>query len=458
VRHFDLAVIGTGSGNTLVTKRMNEWSVAILERGTFSGTCLNVGCIPTKMFEYTAELAQGTTDAARFGVDATLDKVHWAQIRDRIFGRIDPISASGREYRLGPRTPNVTLYEGTARFVGPKTLDTGTGETVTADRIVIAAGSRPVIPPIPGLVTVEYHTSDTVMRLDELPPRIVIVGGGYIAAEFGHIFASLGSTVSQLSRGPRLLKHQDREVSDTFTSAVGQRYDVRLSTKACGVSRDERGIVVEVEGPDGRGEVIADVLLLATGRTPNTDLLDPAAGGVDLHPDGRVKVDEFQRTNVDGVFALGDISSDWQLKHVANAEARTVAYNLLHPQDLVATDHRFVPSAVFAWPQIATVGLSEEQAQERGVAYVVGKRDYAGVAAGWAREEPVGFAKVLADPDTGRLLGAHVIGPEAATVIQPAIQALSFGQTVRELTRGQYWIHPALPEVLENALIEAEHA
>ena len=141
-----------------------------------------------------------------------------------------------------------------------------------------------------------------------------------------------------------------------------------------------------------------------------------------------------------------------------SAEARTVAYNLLHPQDLVATDHRFVPSAVFAWPQIATVGLSEEQAQERGVAYVVGKRDYAGVAAGWAREEPVGFAKVLADPDTGRLLGAHVIGPEAATVIQPAIQALSFGQTVRELTRGQYWIHPALPEVLENALIEAEHA
>ena len=164
-------------------------------------------------------------------------------------------------------------------------------------------------------------------------------------------------------------------------------------------------------------------------------------------------VDQYQETVVPGIYALGDISSPYALKHVANHEARVVRHNLRNPDDRWITDHRFVPAAVFTEPQIAAVGLTEEQAKRRGIAYVVGRRDYGGTAAGWAREDSNGFVKVLADPATGLLLGAHVIGPEAATVIQPLIQAMSFGQKARDVARGQYWIHPALSEVVENALL-----
>jgi len=164
-------------------------------------------------------------------------------------------------------------------------------------------------------------------------------------------------------------------------------------------------------------------------------------------------VDDYQETAVPGIYALGDISSHYALKHVANHEARVVRHNLAHPDARTTSDHRFVPAAVFTEPQIAAVGLTEQEAQRSGIAYVVGRRDYSGTAAGWAREDTAGFVKVLADPQTGLLLGAHVIGPEAATVIQPLIQAMSFGQPAHEVARRQYWIHPALSEVVENALL-----
>ncbi len=453
VRHFDLILIGTGSGNSIVGPQFDGWKVAILEKGLFGGTCLNVGCIPTKMYVYPAELAQGAVEAGPLGVDAHLDKVHWSAIRDRIFGRIDAIEAGGRDYRTGDRTPNTTVYTGTARFIGPKVLDTGTGETITADRIVVAAGGRVDVPAIPGLASVPFETSDTVMRIDDLPASIVIIGGGYIAAEFAHVFASFGTRVTQLVRGPRLLRRHDVEIGQAFTESASARYDVRLNATITGVSGGSSGISVNVTGPLGTDTVTAEVLLVATGRRPNSDLLDAAAGGLELHPDGRIVVDSYQRTSVDGVYALGDISSDWALKHVANAEARTVAHNLEHPNDLVATDHRFVPAAVFTHPQIAAVGLTEEEAFESGLDYVVARQKYGDIAAGWAREDTAGFAKLIAETATGKILGAHIIGPEAATVIQPLIQAMSFGQTAYELARGQYWIHPALTEVVENAVL-----
>ncbi|MBV9595085.1 MAG: FAD-dependent oxidoreductase, partial [Actinobacteria bacterium] len=188
-------------------------------------------------------------------------------------------------------------------------------------------------------------------------------------------------------------------------------------------------------------------------RISNGDRLDAQRAGIELHDDGRVKVDEFQRTSADGIWAVGDVSSPHQLKHVANHEARVVAHNLTHPDELVASDHRFVPSAVFTEPQIATVGLSEEQAREQGVRYVTAEQAYAHTAYGWAMEETASFCKLLADPVSGQLLGAHIMGPFASTLIQPLIQAMSFGTDARELARGQYWIHPALAEVVENALL-----
>ncbi|WP_111767216.1 mycothione reductase [Nakamurella deserti] len=460
MRHFDLAIIGTGSANSIPGPDFDDWSIAILEKGLFGGTCTNVGCIPTKMFVWPAELATGTVEASRFGVDASLDKVHWPAIRDRIFGRIDAIEAGGREYRSGPRTPNQTVYTGTARFLDAHTIDTGTGETITADRIVIGAGGRPLIPDIPGLddatVKARVHTSDTVMRIDDLPGRLLIIGGGYIASEFAHVFASFGTTVIQAVRGDRLLAKHDRDVSEVFTTDAGQRYDLRLNSQIAGLDATADGITATLDGPDGESTLDVDLVLIATGRTPNSDLLDAEAAGLELHKDGRIKVDAQQRTNVDGIWALGDISSHYALKHVANAEARTVAHNLRHPDALVATDHRFVPAAVFGHPQVASVGLTEDEAVRHGVRHVVKTQQYGDIAAGWAREDTTHFAKLIADPASGRLLGAHIIGPEAATVIQPLIQAMSFGQSVRGLARGQYWIHPALPELIENALLGLE--
>jgi mycothione reductase len=203
--------------------------------------------------------------------------------------------------------------------------------------------------------------------------------------------------------------------------------------------------------------VAGDALLIATGRTPNGDLLDAHLAGVEVDHTGRVLVDEYQRTSARGIFALGDVSSEYQLKHVANHEARVVRHNLLQDWDdtqaMVASDHRYVPSAVFTDPQIASVGLTENQARARGYRFKVKVQDYSDVAYGWAMEDTTGFAKVIVDEDGRLILGAHLMGYQASSLIQPIVQAMSFGLDAQDLARGQYWIHPALPEVIENALL-----
>lgn len=452
--HYDLVIVGTGSGNSILDPRFADWKTAIVEKGVFGGTCLNVGCIPTKMFVHTADLAATPSTSSRFGVDEELLKVRWGDVRDRIFGRIDPIALGGREYRLNHEdNANVAVYEGEGRFTGHKELTVSLGdraETVTADRFVLAAGGRPVIPDIEGLDEVGYHTSDSVMRLDELPSRLVIVGSGFIAAEFAHVFTSFGVEVTLIARSGALLRSEDEDISARFTELASQRFDVRFNRKARRVRRTASGIELELDG----GEIVeADELLIAIGRQPNSDLLDVAATGVTTMGSGHVEVDAHQQTSVEGIYALGDLSSPYELKHVANHEARVVQHNLLHPDERIEADHRFVPHAVFSSPQIASVGLTEQQARRRGLKYVTSKQDYAGIAYGWAMEDTSGFAKLLADPDTGQLLGAHIIGPQASTVIQPLIQAMSFGLDAHTMAQGQYWIHPAMPELIENALL-----
>jgi mycothione reductase len=450
-RHFDLAVIGTGSGNTIVDDSFADRDVAILEKGTFGGTCLNVGCIPTKMFVYPADLAQAAAHGDRLGLHTRFDGARWPEVRDRIFGRIDPISSAGRDWRARGR-PNVRLFEGHARFVDVRTLDTGTGETITADHVVIAAGSRPVEPEVPGLDQVPYVTSDTVMRIDALPARMLVLGGGFVSAELAHVFSSFGTRVTVVNRSARLLREEDAEISTKFTEIAQERWDVRLGTEVLKVEEYDRGVRATL----GDGSTVeADLLLVATGRRSNADLLDLDRTGVEVDDRGLVVVDRHQRTNVAGIWALGDVSNRYQLKHVSNHEARVVQHNLLHPDDLIEADHTHVPSAVFSNPQVASVGLTEEEARAQGRAFVIGRRDYGDTAYGWAMEDATGFAKVLVDPTTGLLVGAHLMGAQASNLIQPLVQAMTFGQTAHDVAREQYWIHPALMEVVENALLDA---
>jgi mycothione reductase len=451
---YDLAIIGSGSGNSIVTAELDDWRVAIIEQGTFGGTCLNVGCIPTKMFVYPADLARHTRESARLGVDARVERVRWRDIRDRIFGRIDPISAGGREYRRdGSAAHNTTLYETHAEFADPHTLTLGDGRSITAEQIVLANGSRAVVPDVITTSGVPYHTSDTVMRIEELPPRVAILGGGYIGAEFAHIFSAFGAQVSLIFRSDRLVRYLDAEIATAFTAELASRVQLCSGYEVAGA--EERDGSIRLILAD-RSVVEADLLLVATGRIPNSDRLNLTAAGVKTHDDGRIVVDTNQRTSVPHIWALGDVSSEHQLKHVANHEARVVAHNLAHPDDLVESDHRFVPSAVFTHPQLATVGLSEEQARARGLRCVTAVQEYGSTAYGWAMEDRTSLCKLVADRDTGQLLGAHLMGEQASTLIQPLIQAMSFGLGVREMARGQYWIHPALTEVIENALLALE--
>ncbi|MEW1880205.1 MULTISPECIES: mycothione reductase [Nocardiaceae] len=454
--HFDVVIIGSGSGNSIVDQRFDDKKVALIEENsTFGGTCLNVGCIPTKMYVYAAEVARTVRDSAKYGIDAHVDAVRWPDIVERVFGRIDPISEGGKRYRA-EGSPNVTLFQGHASFVGPRTIDTGTGTTITADRIVIAAGSRPIVPQSIEDSGVDYHTNNDVMRLPALPEHLVILGSGYIAAEFAHVFSALGSKVSIVARKDSLLRALDADIAKRFTELARAKWDVHLD------SGDTRGIseggLHGVELSDGT-KVLGDAFLVAVGRQPNGDRLNLGAAGIELDDEGRIVVDEFGRTTAEGVFALGDVSSPYQLKHVANHEARVVQHNLLQDawhgdtSALRTYDHRFVPAAVFTDPQIAEVGMTEEQARDAGLDITVKVQNYGDVAFGWAMEDSEGLCKIIAEKGTGKILGAHIIGAQAPTLIQPLIQAMSFGLSAQDMARGQYWIHPGLPEVVENALL-----
>ncbi len=456
---YDIAIIGTGSGNSILDDRHANKRAAICEQGTFGGTCLNVGCIPTKMFVYAAEVANTVRDAARYGVDAHIDRVRWDDIVSRIFGRIDPIALSGEDHRRS--APNIDVYGQHTRF-GPVQPDgryllrTDAGEEFAADQVVIAAGSRPMVPPAILASDAVYHTSDTIMRIAELPEHIAIVGSGFVAAEFAHIFSALGVRVTIVIRGGRMLRHCDDTICERFTRIASTKWELRTHRNVTHAANRGHGVALELD--DGY-TVNADLLLVATGRLSNADLLDAEQAGIDVE-DGRVMVDEYQRTSARDVFALGDVSSPYQLKHVANHEARVVQRNLLCDWDdtasMTKTDHRFVPAAVFTDPQLAQVGLTENQAIAQGFDISVAVQNYSGVAFGWAMEDTTGIVKLIAERNSGCLLGAHIMGHQASSIIQPLTQAMSFGLTAAEMARGQYWIHPALPEVVENALLDLD--
>ena len=457
MREFDLIVIGAGSGNSILDERFAGLDVALIDNGAmFGGTCLNYGCIPTKMFVLPADFLRSPLEAAAVDVTVPTPSADWAVVRDRIFGRIDPISEGGEEWRA--QASNVTLYRDTARFVGERVLEVA-GERITAPKFVIAAGSRCASPAsIEGLDEAwssgRVHTSDTVMRIDEVPRRLIILGGGFIAAEFAHVFSAFGSQVTVVARGERLLRHEDAEISRRFTEAAAGYLDLRLGCTPQRVDADSDGVQVSVVDASGVESVIeGDLLLVALGRVANSDRVDAAAGGIATDENGFVLVDAEQRTSVEGIWALGDVCSPWMLKHVANHEARVVQHNLLHPDDPIEANHHAIPHAVFAHPQIAAVGLTEVEARAAGHDVAVAVQDYGSTAYGWAMEDAASCVKLVADRPTGLLLGGHIIGPQASTLIQPVIQAMAFGLGAQQMARGQYWIHPALTEVVENALL-----
>ena len=395
MEHFALAVIGAGSGNAVVPEDPAGGPVALIESGAFGGTCVNRGCIPSKILAHTADVALGVRQAPAFGIGAELTGVDWPAIRDRTFSQVDEVSEDGRRGRA--ESDQVKLFAGRARFAGPHELVIDGSTRIRADRIVVATGAHPVVPPVIADSGVHFDTSDTVMRIDKLPETMVIVGGSYIAAEFAHIFSSLGVAIAIVNQADRLLETLDTDVSDRFTALARQKWDLHLSAEITGVSADGGpGAGVALALRDGT-TVTGDLLVVAAGRQPDTGDLDLDRAGVRLREDGRIEVDEYGRTTAEDIWALGDVSSPYELKHVANAEARTLAHNLAHPDDLRRFPHDSVPAAVFSEPQVATVGARQQDlaGQRR---FVQATQEYRDTAYGWALQDTSGFCQALRRP------------------------------------------------------------
>lgn len=464
--HYDVIIIGAGSGNSIPSPAYDDLSIAIVESGRFGGTCMNVGCIPTKMFVLAADAAQNAREASRLGVHATVDSIDWKQIQDRVFTqRVDAIADGGEAYRRGDETPNITVYDQHGSFVGPRTIRTGQGsaeKVISGDQVIIAAGARPVVPDVVKESGVRYRTNEDIMRLQELPKELIVLGAGFIACEFAHVFSGLGTKVHLVNRSSRLLRKHDADISSRFTEVASTNWDVHLETLVESLEEKSDGRII-AKLSDGT-TIEGDELLVATGRTPNGDQMNVASTGVALLPDGRIDVDTHGFTGAEGVWALGDVSSPHQLKHVANHEAKVVFHNVLATvngdNELRSINHDFVPAAVFSHPQVGAVGMTEDEARDwaasNGTEITIKVQNYGDVAYGWALEDKHGICKLIADKQTGQLLGAHFLGEQAATLVHQCIQMMAFGIDCRDAATNQYWIHPALPEVLENALLGLE--
>ena len=444
--HHDLLIIGAGSGNTLIGPEHDKWNVAIAEPGPFGGTCMNRGCIPSKMLVHIADLALSARQAPKLGIETAFLGTNWDEIQDRIFGRIDHLAAEGLTYR--ENLPNVTVYRHNAQFINERTVELGSS-CVSAEKIVLAAGARAVKPDIPGLAQTPYQTSDSIMRNKTLPKNLAIIGGGFIAVEMAHIFEALGTNVIMLIKGKNLLSKADRSIQTRITDLYKERLDLRTETEVTAVEYDKKFKLNLNNGTD----IQVDELLIATGRKPNSDLLDVKQGGIDVDENGYVTTDNQLRTSATSTWALGDITNSAQLKHTANEEARIVAHNILNPENPISLSSPLTPYAVFGYPKIACVGLTEEELVSSKTPYSVSIREYSSTAYGWAMEDTTGFVKLIRDPKSHLLLGAHILGPEAPTLLQQLITSMAAGITTDDLAKNQLYIHPAMPEVVEQALL-----
>ena len=447
--HFDLLVVGGGTGRDVVlAAEAAGLRVAVLEKGPLGGTCHNRGCMPSKMLIHSADIADAVREGPSVGIHARIDHVDFPAIVRDVFATLDAETAE-REEELR-RLERVTFFQQEGRFTAPRTMQIGE-HTVTADRVVVAGGTRPIVPRIPGLDRTPHLTSDEVLRLSARPDRLVMIGGGYISCELAHFFGAIGTEVTIIHTGPRLLDREDAEIGEWLTRLYQERYAVHLNATIQAVAAEGEGVRVEI---DGREPIHADQLLVATGRRPNSDTLDCAAAGLDLDERGYVRVNEYLETNQENVWALGDITGIFPLKHVAVRQARHITRALWH-DDRRPMSHDHIPHAVFSAPQVAAVDRSEEKLREAGLPYKVGRWRIKDTGMGIALRED-GLVKVLAGPND-EILGCHIVGPHASILIQEVVVALNTTGTLDAVVDAVH-AHPTLPQAVEEACRAAQAA
>jgi mycothione reductase len=450
MEQFDVLVIGSGSGMLVASAAVEQgFKVALVERGKMGGTCINVGCVPSKMLIYPADVVATFKDSQNLGVHGSVNSIDFRNIMNRMHSLVS--EDTSHQAAAVESTPQLKWFKETGQFISDYTMQVG-NQTILAKIIFIAAGAKTTIPPIRGIENVAYLTSDTVLELQTQPKSIIIVGGGYIGVEYGHFFSGIGTKTTIVQRPNRLVPDEEPEISELLKSELEKRIEINLGHEAVEVRQEGDKITLLAKNRvDGTlKEFSADALLIATGRASNAGSLNLEKTGVNVDVHGFVSVDEYLQTSKKNIYAFGDTIGKQMFKHVANYAAGIAWHNAVHDHKVKANFFA-APHAVFTHPQIASVGLKEEEAKQQKFKIYVGRAQYRDTAMGAALGYPAGFVKVIVEAETGRILGAHIIGHEASILIQEIVNAMvsekgDFGP----IAQGMH-VHPALSEVVQNA-------
>jgi pyruvate/2-oxoglutarate dehydrogenase complex dihydrolipoamide dehydrogenase (E3) component len=447
----DVIVIGSGQGGVPLATGLAEAGkhVILVEKGPLGGTCVNFGCTPTKTMMASARAAHVARRAGRLGVRAGDVEVDLAAVVDR---KTDIV----RQWREGVQRrvdgpENLRLIRGIARFVGPREIEVD-DKHHSADTIVLNVGARSRVPALAGLDSVDFLDNASIMELRSLPRHLLIIGGGYIACEFGQMFRRFGSRVTIMERNEHLLARGDADVSEAIESVFREEeIELVLAAEASRVSRHGDEIVVRCSGGE---ETRGSHLLVAVGRVPNTDDLGCDAAGIDLDGRGSIEVDDSFRTSAEGVYALGDCTAGPQFTHNSWDEGR-ILQDILMGKRKGGRGGRIVPSTVFTDPQVAHVGLSEREARSGGIDYEVATLDFGNIARAIEIDETSGLLKVLIDPRTERILGASIVGYEAGELLHTFVMMMHAGASARTIVDAQI-VHPTLAEGLQSVVMSLD--
>ena len=454
---FDAIIIGTGQAGPPLAKRFTAagMKVAIVERKLFGGTCVNTGCTPTKTMVASAYAAHMARRAAEFGVTIPGAGAVSVDMR-RVKERKDAISAAssvGLEKWL-KHMENCTVYQGHARFESARVVSVG-AETLTADRIFINVGGRALVPPMPGLEQVQYLTNSSMMDVDFLPPRLLVVGGSYVGLEFGQMFRRFGSEVTIIEMGPRLVQREDEDVSAAIADILkGQAIQLRLNATCIGFSRNGEDIVARVDCADGPNEVRGTHVLLAVGRRPNTDDLGLDKAGVELDKRGYIVVDDQCRTSATGIWALGDCNGKGAFTHTAYNDGEIVAANLLNNDSRRISD-RIPAYGLYIDPPLGRAGLTEAEVRKTGRPALVSKRPMTKVSRALEKGESQGFMKIVVDADTHQILGAAILGVGGDEAVHCILDVMYAKAPYTVIERAVH-IHPTVSELIPTMLGELQ--
>lgn len=455
MKHYDAIIIGGGGGLKLRPITDYGKTLAIVEKEDLGGTCLNRGCIPSKMLIHPADVMKEIRESHRYHVTAGQPQADFERIVSETTSSVSGTSKKIHDFYSS--TDKFDFYHGEARFVGNKTLEVN-GEKISAEKIFIATGSRPKIPTIPGLEGTPYMTSREALRNTKQPKKMIIIGGGFIAMELGHFYREMGTEVTFLVRS-KVLKQLDDDVIDEFIASFDPHGDIKQGWSPVSVEYHDGQFTVEAERNDGeRSTFCADSLLVAAGITPNSDSLSLGYTDINTDEKGFITVDDHLQTSVEGVYALGDVAGNFFFRHSVNFEGEYLLRTLYSDPSDEPIAYPPMPSSVFTNPQIASVGRTEKELLAAGIEYVAGINSYKDSAMGGdALKSEHGFCKLLFDKNTQKLLGAHIIGWEASTMIHMPIAYMNMNGTLDDMLRTIY-IHPALPEIVRNAARKARTA